>query len=213
MDIVIDQPSDIETRVTGVFASLLAHPLETVVFKWNWKSAVLSALLRAPIFFWAYLLQKHGVANAVGAMLAQAFFRALFGGVNGSIIQAFRKVQPAWHAVFTIPLVLAAFSHLIEFSVSAIYDAATGTHGKGKAILVSVIISVISAIFNLFAMRRGALLVKDESGQPFWRDLIRMPWIALEFISFPLIWSYKQTKRKGRGDSSTASAEPEDQGS
>src|SRR5215217_6296987 len=184
MDIAVDVP-DSETRVAGVFRHLIAHPLETIIFRWNWKSAVLSALLRAPIFFWAYLFQKHGVANAVGAMLAQAFFRALFGGVNGSIIQAFRKVHPAWHAVFTIPLVLAAFSHVIEFAVSSAYDAATGTHGKAKAILVSVIISVISAVFNLFAMRRGALLVKDESGQPFWRDLIRMPWIVFEFISFP----------------------------
>jgi len=209
MAISVDEFPDNQTSITGVCLELLAHPLQTIIYRWNWKSAVLSAILRAPIFFWAYLFQKHGVATAVGAMLAQAFFRALFGGVNGSIIQAFRKVQPAWHAVFTIPLVLAAFSHVIEFTVSAAYDAATGTHGKGKAIMVSVIISIVSAIFNLFAMRRGALLVKDESGQPFWRDLIRMPWIALEFISFPLIWSWKRTKNRSRPNSSDPSSDQE----
>ncbi len=64
-------------------------------------------------------------------MLAQAFFRVIFGGVNGAIIQAFRKVRPAWHAVVTIPLILAAFSHVIEFAVSSVYDSLTGT-GKGK---------------------------------------------------------------------------------
>ena len=202
-----DEPLENQTSISGVFAHLIAHPFDAVILHWNWKSAVLSAILRAPIFFWAYLFQKHGVATAAGAMLAQAFFRMLFGGVNGAIIQAFRRVQPAWHAVFTVPLVLAAFSHVIEYTVSAAYDAATGTHGKGKAILVSVIISIISAIFNLFAMRRGALLVKDESEQPFWCDLIRMPWIALEFISFPLIWSWKRTKRKNHRHSS----EPENQ--
>jgi hypothetical protein len=212
MAISVEELPDDQTSITGVCLGLLAHPLQTIVYRWNWKSAVLSAMLRAPIFFWAYLYQKHGVAVATGAMLTQAFFRVVFGGVNGSIIQAFRKVQPAWHAVFTIPLVLAAFSHTIEFVVSAAYDAATGTHGKGKAIMVSVIISIISAIFNLFAMRRGALLVKDESGQPFWRDLIRMPWIAFEFISFPLIWSWTRKKRSP-SNSSNISSDSESRGS
>ena len=80
------------------------------------KAAVLSALLRSPIFFAAY--RKEGLALALGAMLAQFFFRTVFGGVNGAIIQAFSKVEPAWHALLTVPLVLAVFSHVIEFIVS-----------------------------------------------------------------------------------------------
>ncbi|HSU25819.1 MAG TPA: hypothetical protein VLI65_07555, partial [Pyrinomonadaceae bacterium] len=156
----------------------------------------LSALLRSPIFFTAYLAQKQGLWIAFGAMLAQFFFRTLFGGVNGAIIQSFSKVEPAWQAVVTIPLVLAAFSHLIEFVVQTGFDSLTGTHGKGKAILVSIIISIISAVFNLFAMRRGALLVKDESEQSLWRDLKRMPWLAFEFLAFPLVWTVRRTKKK-----------------
>jgi hypothetical protein len=195
MSTIAEEITPSSTRVFGVLAALVRHPLDTVVYKWNWKAAVLSSILRAPIFFWAYLFQRHGVATAFGAMLAQAFFRVIFGGVNGAIIQSFRRVQPAWHAVFTVPLFLAAISHVMEFTVSSIYDAMTGMHGKNKAILVSIFISVISAVFNLFAMRRGALLVKDESGQSLWRDLLRMPWIALEFISFPLVWTIRKTKQ------------------
>ena len=194
-----DEISPDHTSVSRVFAHLIRHPLKAVIYRWNWKAAVLSALLRAPIFFWAYLLQKHGVADAVGAMLAQAAFRILFGGVNGAIIQSFRRVQPAWHAVLTIPLVLATFSHVVEFVVSSIYDAMTGTRGKGKAILISVAISIISAVFNLFAMRRGVLLVKDETRQSLWRDLRKMPWIALEFISFPLVWTIRKNKQRKAG--------------
>jgi hypothetical protein len=186
----------IYTRIFDVFRHLLRHPMETMVYHWNWKAAVLSALLRSPIFFTAYLYQKQGLAIALGAMGAQFFFRTLFGGVNGAIIQAFRKVEPAWHAVLTVPLVLAAFSHLIEFVVQTAYDSLTGTHGKGKAILVSVMVSIVSAVFNLFAMRRGALIVKDETRQSFGRDLIRMPWLIFEFISFPLIWTYKKQRQR-----------------
>jgi hypothetical protein len=45
-------------------------------------------------------------------------------------------------------------------------------------------------------MRRGALLVKDESEQSIWRDLKRMPWLAFEFLSFPLIWTWRRSKKK-----------------
>ena len=183
-------------RVFDVFKYIVRHPIEMLVLRWNWKAAVLSALLRAPIFFITYVFKKDGLKLAIGAAIAQSIFRFIFGGVNGAIIQSFSKVEPAWHAVLTVPLVLAAFSHLIEYVVQTLYDNQTGVNGKGKAIAVSIIISAISAIFNLFAMRRGALLVKDESEHSIWRDLKRMPWLALEFISFPLIWTWRKSRKK-----------------
>lgn len=185
-----------KTTVRAVTAELFKHPLDTLFWRWNWKAAVLSAVMRAPIFFAAYLAQKQGLWIAFCAMIAQFIFRTIFGGANGAIIQSYSRVEPAWHAVLTIPLVLAAYSHLVEIAVQIVFDSVTGTEGKSRAIQVSILISVISAVFNLFAMRRGALLVKDESGQSIWRDLWRMPWIALEFISFPLIWTWRRSKEK-----------------
>jgi len=181
--------------LSSVFAYVIRHPLETMILRWNWKAAVLSALLRAPIFFFAYLFKKDGLKLAIGAALAQSAFRLAFGGVNGAIIQSFSKVEPPWHAVLTVPIALAAFSHLMEFVVQTLYDHRTGAVGRGKAIAISVFVSAISALFNLFAMRRGALLVKDESRQSLWRDLIRMPWIIFEFLSFPLVWTWKKSRR------------------
>lgn len=186
----------VRTRVFEVLVHLLRHPIETLVLRWNWKAAVLSSLLRAPIFFFAYLFKKEGLKLAIGAAVAQSVFRFIFGGINGAIIQSFSKVEPAWHAVLTVPIVLAAFSHLVEFGVQTVYDNQTGVNGKGKAIAISVLVSAISAVFNLFAMRRGALLVRDESQQSIWRDLSRMPWLAFEFISFPLIWTWRRSKKK-----------------
>ena len=163
MDSSIHDTFPTSTRLADISSYLVHHPMRSMVFRWNWKAAVLSALLRAPIFLFAYLFQKQGIADAVSVTILLAIFRVLFGGVNGAIIQAYRNVRPAWHAVLTVPVVLAAFSHLIEFAVLTGYDAFTGTHGKTKAIVVSVVVSIISAIFNLFAMRRGALIVRDES--------------------------------------------------
>ena len=186
------KPSD---KMIDVVRHLVRHPIETLIWRWNWKSAVLSALLRAPIFFIAYLFKKDGLKLAIGAALAQSVFRIIIGGMNGSIIQSFSKVEPAWHAVVTVPIILSAFSHVLEFAVQTMYDNQTGVNGKGMAITVSITVSAISAVFNLFAMRRGALLVKDESQQSIWRDLKRMPWLALEFLSFPLIWTRRKSKK------------------
>jgi len=198
MDDPIHSTFPTSTRLSEITLYLFQHPLLAMIFRWNWKAAVLSSLLRTPIFLSTYLFQKQGIADAISVTLALAVFRVIFGGVNGAIIQAFRRVQPAWHAVLTVPIVLAAFSHVVEYAVLATYDAVTGTQGKTKAILFSIIVSIISAVFNLFAMRRGALIVKDETMQSFWRDLIRMPWLIFEFISFPLIWTYKRQRQRLR---------------
>jgi hypothetical protein len=171
-----------QKTIGGVLKYLFTSPIHAVILRWNWKAAFLSALLRSPIFFAAY--RKEGIALAIGAAGAQFLFRTIFGGMNGAIIQSFSKVEPAWHALLTVPLILATFSHIVEYIVQTIYDRYTGTTSAGKAITVSVIISVISAVFNLFAMRRGALLVKDEQQQSLLKDFASFPRITVEFIFF-----------------------------
>jgi hypothetical protein len=185
------------TTVGGVTRYLSQHPLNAVVWRWNWKAGLLSALLRSPIFLAAYLWKKEALIVAIGAMLAQFVFRMLFGGVNGALIQAYTRVEPAWQAVLTVPIVLAIFSHLIEFVVQTAYDNYAGTSSKGKAIVASVIVSAISALFNFFAMRRGALLVKDEKQQSLLKDLKRFPLITAQFIFF-VPWKVCEMLGNGR---------------
>ena len=185
------------TTVGGVSSYLFKHPLDAVLWRWNWKAGLLSALLRSPIFLAAYLWKKEALYVAIGAMLAQFVFRMLFGGVNGALIQAYTKVEPAWQAVLTVPIVLAIFSHIIEFVVQTAYDNYAGTSSKGKAIIASVIVSAISAVFNFFAMRRGALLVKDEKQQSLLKDLKRFPLITAQFIFF-VPWKVWEMISNGR---------------
>ncbi|HQX57003.1 MAG TPA: hypothetical protein PLP07_13835, partial [Pyrinomonadaceae bacterium] len=56
-----------ETSVLKVLLSLLRHPFQSLILRWNWKAAVLSALLRAPIFFFTYVFKKDGLRLAIGA--------------------------------------------------------------------------------------------------------------------------------------------------
>ena len=191
--------------IYGVAFEILRHPFRTLVLNWNWKSAIISSVLRAPIFFAAYLATKQGFRMALGAMAIQFIFRAVTGGANGSIIQSFSKVEPAWHAVVTIPFILTIVMHVGEWVLQGAYDSVAGTTGKTTAVLISVLASVVSGGFNLFAMRRGILLVKDESQQSFWRDIKQMPWIVFELVSFPLVWTMKRSKRQDEFEETGAS--------
>jgi hypothetical protein len=191
--------------IHGAAFEILRHPFRTLVLNWNWKAAIISSVLRAPIFFAAYLATKQGFRMALGAMAVQFIFRAITGGTNGSIIQSFSKVEPAWHAVVTIPFILTIVMHLGEWVLQSSYDSVAGTTGKTTAVLISVLASVVSGGFNLFAMRRGILLVKDESQQSFWRDIKQMPWIVFELVSFPLVWTMKRSKRQDEFEETSVS--------
>jgi hypothetical protein len=96
-------------------------------------------------------------------------------------------------------IMLPAFSHMIEFTLHTM----NGDVNKGKAITISIAFSIISAIFNLFAMRRDALLVKDARAQSLGQDLIKLPKIVGEFMFYPLVWLWNRSKKKAAAGSDT----------
>src|SRR3954447_16388794 len=82
---------------------------------WNYKGAILSGGLRAPIFLITYLIGRESVKLALGAALVQFVFRFLFAGLSGALIQSFRRVEPAWKALVSILLVIPLISHILEY--------------------------------------------------------------------------------------------------
>lgn len=192
-----EQEREDDTTIAGVSRYLFSNPIESVIYRWNWKAGLMSGVLRSPIFLAAYLGNKEALKYAFGAMFAQFVFRTVSGGINGALIQAYSRVEPPWHAVLTVPIILAIFSHVIEFIVQYSYDHFVGTTSSSKALTVSVLISALSAVFNIFAMRRGILLVKDKKQQSLWKDIKTIPLISAQFIFFVpwKIWELIQRRR------------------
>lgn len=177
-------------RVIDVFRYLVRHPVEMLVYRWNWKAAVLSGLTRSMIYLFTHI--KEGWRAALGAMTVEFVFRVIVSGASGSLVQAFHRATPIWLATLCVMILLPGFSHMIEFTLHTL----NGDANKGRAIVISVTFSILSAIFNLFAMRRNALLVKDKDQQSFARDMAQMPAILAEFIFYPLIWMWRKSKKK-----------------
>ncbi|HSK74699.1 MAG TPA: hypothetical protein VK892_23565, partial [Pyrinomonadaceae bacterium] len=89
---------DIHTpdKVIDVFRYLVRHPIEMLVWRWNWKAAVLSGVMRGSIYFFTHI--KHGWRAALGAMSVEFAFRVIVSGASGSLVQAFHRAHPVWLA-------------------------------------------------------------------------------------------------------------------
>lgn len=168
---------------------LVTHPLDTFIRHWNWKAALTSAIIRSSIFFSANLTA--GKRAAFAAMIAEFLFRAATTGFYGAFTQAFRRVEPAWKASLIVMLGLPVFSHILEFTLHFL----RGTPNLKASIGASIVFTVLSSLFNLYVMRRGALIVGAESDS-LWRDFARMPWLVGGFLASPFVFLFSEFGRR-----------------
>jgi hypothetical protein len=72
-------------RFADALAQMLRHPQE-VLRLWNWKAAVLSVILRGPIFFVAGI--RRGWQAAATALFTETVFCVLSAGFYGAVVQS-----------------------------------------------------------------------------------------------------------------------------
>jgi hypothetical protein len=140
---------------------------------WNWKSAVISAAMRGPIFFFTSL--SLGLRAATMALLLDASFRTVLAGFMGALTQALRYVQPTWIAALIVVVGMPVVNHTIEYFVHRHHLRV------GLAMGISIGFSMISGAFELFAMRRGTLVVTEHS-RSLVQDIVRFPRLVADFL-------------------------------
>lgn len=170
---------DERATLAAVGVDLWRHPVRLLT-RWNWKSAVISAVIRAAIFFAANL--PYGRAAAWAAFSTEIWFRLATSGFYGGLTQELGRVEPEWRGMLAATIALPMISHTLELSVHLV----RGTPALLPSILASMAFTVLSTSFNVFAMRRGAL-VTGSGSQPLHRDLMRMPASMARFGSAPLV--------------------------
>lgn len=139
--------------VGAVLEGLIRDPARTLIQRWNWKSAVLSSLFRAGIFFFTNLAA--GWHAAVGALLAELVLRAATSGFYGAATELFSEARPTWAAMTAAMVALPLVNHSLEFLVHWL----RGTPKLGLSITASVVFTACSTAFNVYAMRHGVLTV------------------------------------------------------
>ena len=154
--------------------ALIRRP-QQILYSWNWKSALLSVILRGPIFLVAGARQ--GWKGSLAALFTESLFCAVTAGFYGAIVQFLRNAEPEWLTVLFLTTVLPAGFQVLEYGLHWL----RGTPHLRLAEIVSLVVSAISALFNFYAMRRGTLLVGGEGGS-FRSDLKRLPRLVLGFL-------------------------------
>lgn len=187
----LEEVRDEIISVADVFVSLLRHPAQ-IIFRWNWKAALLGAILRASFYFTVYKASKENWLVTMTAVGVELLFRFLTSGISGALVQSFRRARPVWMATLLVSISLPIFSHSVEFFThyaqekyfSTIFAAAEN-NARQKAFAISVLFSVLSALFNLFMMRHGVLLVgAGDETNTLWNDIKKIPQLVLEFITY-----------------------------
>lgn len=168
--------SEVEpSTVGGVLRWMLRHPWDAVGRRWNYKSAVLSAIVRASIFF--VINRAAGLEAAIAAMTTEFCFRIITAGFYGAVTQAFRRVEPPMTGTIAAMVVLPLLAHSLELTV----HWWRGTPELGLSIAASMVFTALSTSFNLFAMRQGAFVV-GAGRQSLLSDLLALPRLVAQFV-------------------------------
>jgi hypothetical protein len=110
--------------------------------------------------------------HADRTFLSRHLFRLLRGPY-----ESFREAEPPWAATLAVAVGLPFANHSIEFLVHWM----RGTRKLVPSILFSLGFTLLSTLFNFYAMRRGALVV-GEGRRSLAQDLRSMPRLLLEFV-------------------------------
>lgn len=132
--------------------------------------------MRAGIFFAANA--KAGADAATAAMMTEFCFRFATSGFYGALTQRFRLVEPPMLGTIGAMLLLPALAHSLEFVVHTL----RGTPELAASMTASIAFTMLSTAFNLFAMRRGALIV-GEGTRTLLGDLRAMPRLVVLFVA------------------------------
>ncbi|MGC2403726.1 MAG: hypothetical protein WA510_28295 [Acidobacteriaceae bacterium] len=162
-------------EVVAVLSDLVLHPVKTFLYSWNWKSALLSAMLRAPIFLVATLRQ--GLKAVSIAVVVEAAYSGAISGCYGAVVQRLRRARPLWA---TSLLILVIFPVLVLWLDYLLHFFTRMPNLKG-GMLGAAVLCLLSSLFNWYVMSRNSLLV-GEGAHSFRSDLKRMPRLVMEFV-------------------------------
>jgi hypothetical protein len=154
-----------------------ADPWQVLFRRWNWKSAILGAFIRGLMFF--FINRKSG--RGVSAMVAEFLFFSVVSGFYGAITQAFRHARPGWHAKLIVLMIVVSTMHTSEF---VMHHWMVHTPRALAGTLASIGFTILSTTFTFFVMSRGAMVIGEE-GDPFLRDMKRMPMLVWSFVVAP----------------------------
>jgi hypothetical protein len=168
------------SRIREVGAGKLAGLLYPLTH-WNWKVAMLTAVLRGMACVWALRHAELHVRQHFGAV--EAAFVLLTCGSFSALQQQSLKIRSealAWLCcVMIVPLTSLSCDAALHLWLDGRNTRQLGVAG--------LIFTIVSATFHWHMIRNGALLVGDEA-HSLATDLKRIPRLMGTYFAAPVVW-------------------------
>lgn len=146
-----------EESAARILKRLIEDPVGLLVRRWNWKAALLSSVWRGLVF--AGLAARRGWWAAGAACGMEILLQTAAAGFSGAVTQAFHRVRPVWPGVVVPVALVLCIQHPLEL---ALHLMRRTPHWR-SGVLISIGYSVAATALSLAFMRRGFLLVGEES--------------------------------------------------
>ncbi len=164
---------------------------------WNWKVALMTAVLRGLACVAALRHMEHHARNHFGVV--EAGFVLATCGLFSALQQQSLQIRPEWRAWFTcvvvIPLTSLGCDAGLHFWLDGRDTRQLGVPG--------LIFTVVSATFHWHMIRNGALLVGEES-HTLATDLKRIPRLTISYFTAPAMALWKLASALAKDDAIAA---------
>src|SRR5258708_10456596 len=80
---------------------------------WNWKSALLSVMLRVPVF--AVAAARHGLEAVAAAVLTESVACGFNAGCYAAVVQTIRNRKPVWLTALLTTVGMPAVRQVLEY--------------------------------------------------------------------------------------------------
>jgi hypothetical protein len=171
---------NMKSRSSTANASSWLFPLT----HWNWKVALMTAVLRGLVCVAALWHMETHARNHFGAV--EAAFVLLTCGFFSALQQqslSIRSELLAWFScVVVVPLTSLGCDAALHFWLDGRQTRQLGT--------AALVFTVLSATFHWHIIRNGSLLVGEES-HSLGTDLKRIPMLTATYFAAPAIWTWK----------------------
>lgn len=147
---------------------------------WNWKCALLSATARSIVYLVALLHTAHhgGLSIVLVEMAYVTLTAGLYAGMQQKALGLRNRLLGNLIVVVGVP----GMAQLLDWLAHRVAGAAV----PNRAILAVCAFTLVSALFHLHVMRRGAFLT-NHHGRSLLDDFRRMPRLVLGFVIAPVI--------------------------
>jgi NADH:ubiquinone oxidoreductase subunit 4 (subunit M) len=173
---------DHKTMNTVALSSVTAQNLFTRILScWNWKCALLSATARSIVYLVA--LSHTGRRGGLSIVLVEMAYVTLTAGLYAGMQQKALGLRNRLLGNLIVVLCVPGLAQFLDSLAHRIAGAAV----PGRATLAVCIFTILSALFHLHVMRRGAFLT-NHHGCSLLEDFRRMPRLILAFVIAPVVF-------------------------